>query len=123
MKNVRIYNGNDLQQEALQKLFAVADRVHLCKDKTLKLDWLKLQSVEHFQNMNFIEPGITRYESAYDAFINYMNILSDFLERVAEQYPITIENEELNELLTQIDNQNKQITKLESEVKKLRAKK
>lgn len=122
MKNVRIYNGNDLQQEALQKLFAVADRVHLCKDKTLKNDWLRLQSIEHFQNMNHIEPGVTRYESAYDAFINYMNVLSDFLERVAEQYPITIDNEELNELLTQINAQEKTIKSLEAENKKLKDK-
>ena len=41
-KDLSIYNGNDLQQEALQKLYAVADRVHLCKHKQLKLDWLIL---------------------------------------------------------------------------------
>ena len=35
-KDLSTYNGNDLQQEALNKLYAVAERVHLCQDKQLK---------------------------------------------------------------------------------------
>ena len=46
-----------------------------------------------------------------------MNILSDFLQRVEEQYPTTIENEELNELLKTIQNQEKEIAKLEKQLK------
>ena len=116
-KDLSIYNGNDLQQEALQKLFAVAERVHLCKDKQLKHDWLLLQDVNYMHYMNHIDQGATHYESAYDAFINYMNILSDFLQRVDEQYPTTIENEELNELLKTIQNQEKEIERLEKQLK------
>ena len=67
--------------------------------------------------MNHIDQGATQFESAYDAFINYMNILSDFLQRVEEQYPTTIENEELNELLKTIQNQEKEIAKLEKQLK------
>ena len=67
--------------------------------------------------MNHINAGNTHYESAYDAFINYMNVLSDFLQRVDEQYPTTIENEELNELLKTIQNQEKEIEKLEKQLK------
>lgn len=115
-KDLSIYNGNDLQQEALQKLFAVAERVHLCKDKQLKHDWLLLQDVNYMHYMNHIDQGATHYESAYDAFINYMNILSDFLQRVDEQYPTTIENEELNELLKTIQNQEKEIERLEKQL-------
>jgi alpha-amylase len=63
------------------------------------------------------------YETAYDAFMNYMNILADFLERVEAQYPTTIENEELNELLKTITSQEKEIEKLEVEIKKLKTKK
>ena len=115
-KDLSIYNGNDLQQEALQKLFAVAERVHLCKDKQLKHDWLLLQDVNYMHYMNHIDQGATHYEFAYDAFINYMNILSDFLQRVDEQYPTTIENEELNELLKTIQNQEKEIERLEKQL-------
>jgi alpha-amylase len=72
--------------------------------------------------MNHIDQGCTHYESAYDAFINYMNILSDFLQRVDEQYPTTIENEELNELLKTINNQEEEIKKLEEQIKALKKK-
>lgn len=116
-KDINIYTGNDLQNEAIQKLFAVAERVHLCKDKQLKHDWLLLQDFNYLHYMNHIDQGATYYESAYDAFINYMNILSDFLQRVDEQYPTTIENEELNELLKTIQNQEKEIEALEKQLK------
>jgi alpha-amylase len=117
-KDLSIYTGNDLQQEALNKLYAVAERVHLCQDKALKTNWLRLQDVNYFHYMNHIDQGETQYESAYDAFINYMNILSDFLQTVEEQYPTTIENEELNELLKTIRNQEEEIQKLNEKLKK-----
>ena len=117
-KDLSIYTGNDLQQEAIHKLFAVAERVHLCQDKALKTNWLRLQDVNYLHNMNHIDQGETQYESAYDAFINYMNILSDFLQTVEEQYPTTIENEELNELLKTIRNQEEEIQALNEKLKK-----
>lgn len=122
-KDLAAYNGNDLQQEAISKLYAVAERVHLCQDKRLQRDWLLLQSIDHLHFMNHIDAGNTNYESAYDAFTNYMNVLADFLQLVDEQYPTTIENEELNELLTTINNQEKEIVRLEGEIKKLRKRK
>jgi alpha-amylase len=117
-KDLSVYAGNDLQQEAIHKLFAVAERVHLCQDKNLKTNWLRLQDVNYLHNMNHIDQGETQYESAYDAFINYMNVLSDFLQSVEEQYPTTIENEELNELLKTIRNQEEEIQALNEKLKK-----
>lgn len=117
-KDLSVYVGNDLQQEAVQKLYAVAERVHLCQDKNLKTNWLRLQDVNYLHYMNHIDQGETQFESAYDAFINYMNILSDFLQTVEEQYPTTIENEELNELLKTIRNQEEEIQKLQAKLKK-----
>jgi len=117
-KDLSVYAGNDLQQEAIHKLFAVAERVHLCQDKSLKTNWLRLQDVNYLHYMNHIDQGETQFESAYDAFINYMNILSDFLQTVEEQYPTTIENEELNELLKTIRNQEEEIQALQAKLKK-----
>ena len=117
-KDLSIYNGNDLQQEAINKLYAVTERVHLCQSKSLKTNWLRLQDVNYLHYMNHIDQGETQFESAYDAFINYMNILSDFLQTVEEQYPTTIENEELNELLKTIRNQEEEIQKLNEKLKK-----
>ena len=121
-KDISVFSGNDLQQEALQKLYAVAERVHLCEDKMLKTDWLQLQDVNSFHYMNHIDRGYSNFDSAYDAFINYMNILSDFLQRVEEQYPTTIENEELNSLLKTIHNQEKEINLLNEKIKQLKKK-
>ncbi len=122
-KDLNPWIGNDLQQEALQKLYAVGERVRMCTDKSLLLDWLFLQTTDHFRYMNHKDAWGTHYETAYDAFMNYMNVLADFLQRVDEQYPTTIDNEELNALLKTINSQEKTIEILEVELKKLRARK
>ncbi|MDD4922747.1 MAG: alpha-amylase, partial [Bacteroidales bacterium] len=49
------------------------------------------------------------------------NVLSDFMMRVKAQFPSSVDNEELNSLLTTIQNQEETITKLESDLKVLRA--
>lgn len=122
-KDIKAWTGNDLQQEALNKLYAVSERVHLCNDKPLQRDWLLLQSSNHFRYLSHRDAWGSPYESAYDAFINYTNVLADFLERVDAQYPTTIDNEELNELLKTINNQEKEIAALEKDLKKIRSRK
>jgi alpha-amylase len=122
-KDLSVWTGNDLQQEALNKLYAVSERVHLCKDKPLKRDWLMLQTADNFRFMSHTATLGTYYESPYEAFTNYMNVLADFLERVDAQYPATIENEELNELLKTINNQDNEIEALEKEVERLKIRK
>ena len=117
------WTGNDLQLEALHKLYGVSERVRLCNDKPLQHDWLMLQSTDHFRYMSHKDAYGTYYESPYEAFMNYMNVLADFLERVDAQYPTTIENEELNELLKTIDHQEREIEALEDELKKVKARK
>ena len=49
-----------------------------------------------------------------------MNVLADFIVRVEEQYPLSIENEELNSLLTTIRNQATEIEVLNKEVASMR---
>jgi len=117
------WTGNDLQQEALNKLYAVSERVQMCTDKPLLLDWLILQSSDHFRYMSHKDAYGTNYDTPYEAFMNYMNVLADFLERVDAQYPTTIENEELNELLKTINQQEKEIESLENELTKVRSRK
>ena len=58
--------------------------------------------------------GLNRgiYESPFDAFTNYMNILGDFIKRVDSLYPVDIDNEELNALLTTIQIQGAEIEEL-----------
>jgi alpha-amylase len=111
-KDLSTFTGNDLQQEALRQLYSVAERVRLCADVTLRRDWLLLQDVTYMSDMQYTSGGRNGFESPYDAFINYTNILSDFLQRVEEQYPTSIENEELTGLLKTIHNQELEIAEL-----------
>lgn len=122
-KDLSAWTGNDLQHEALNKLYAVTERVRMVKDKPLKHNWLLIQATDNFRYMSHADAYGTPYSSPYEAFTNYMNILADFLSLVDEQYPTTIENEELNALLKTINNQDKEIQKLEEELKKARARK
>lgn len=120
-RDVSAWKGNDLQNEALGKLYGVAERVSLCDDRRLKQDWEYLQSSDHFFYMSTRNMGFSPYDSPFAAFINYMNVLADFLVRVEEQYPESIDNEELNSLLLTIRNQASEINSLNKEVKTLRA--
>ena len=114
--------GNVLQQEAFRKLTEIGERVRLGDDRRIKQDWAYLQSSDHFYYMStkhFGKGGFSPYDNPYDAFNNYMNVLSDFTVRVNAQFPDSIENEELNSLLTTIKNQGKEIEELQKELEKL----
>ncbi|GBU07789.1 alpha-amylase [Bacteroidales bacterium] len=119
-KDLSAWQGNILQNEAISKLYSVGERVRLCNDRRLRQDWVYLQISDHFHYMStkiFPGPSVySPYDNAYDAFSNYMNVLSDFIARVNAQYPTSIDNEELNALLTTIHNQGLEINILEKEV-------
>lgn len=119
--------GNKLQNEAFNKLYSVAERVRLCTDRRLKQDWWYLQGSDHFYYMSTkhmadgaVHSLFSPYETPFQAFTNYMNVLADFIVRVEEQYPLSIENEELNSLLTTIRNQATEIETLNKEVNSMR---
>lgn len=119
--------GNKLQNEAFNKLYSVAERVRLCTDRRLKQDWTYLQASDHFfymstkhMNDGAVHAMFSPYETPFQAFTNYMNVLADFIVRVEEQYPLSIENEELNSLLTTIRNQATEIEALNKEVVSMR---
>ncbi|MDE5734829.1 MAG: glycoside hydrolase family 57 protein [Duncaniella sp.] len=119
--------GNQLQNEAFQKLYSVSERVRLCEDRRLKQDWYYLQSADHFfymstKNMHdgSVHSQFSPYDTPFDAFTNYMNVLADFIVRVEEQYPMSIDNEELNSLLTTIRNQEREIEVLNKEAESMR---
>ena len=118
--------GNVMQREAFDKLYSVAERVHLCEDRRIKQDWDYLQASNNFRFMTTKNSGVGLnrgiYESSFDAFTNYMNILGDFISRVNSLYPVDVDNEELNPLLTTIRNQGIEIEELRKELEKAEAK-
>jgi alpha-amylase len=129
-KDLSAWLGNPLQNEAFEKIYSIGKRVRMIKDRSILQDWLYLQTSDHFFYMSTkrasngaVHQHFSPYESPFDAFTNYMNILSDFIKRVNAQFPTSIDDEELNALLTTIKNEEATIMKLESELKALRAKK
>lgn len=123
-KDISAWCGNELQDEALSKLYGLAERIHMASDPLLKIDWQRLQDASHFFFMatKYYSNGAVMgkqspYDSPYEAFMNYMNILSDFIERVNSLFPTGIENEELNALLKTIYNQEQEISQLKKQLK------
>jgi len=118
--------GNAMQREAFNKLYSVADRLLIADDPRINQDWDYLQASNNFRFMTTkpsnvgLDRGI--YSGPFDAFTNYMNILGDFINRVNALYPLEIENEELNSLLTTIRNQGDEIEMKDKEITRLKAK-
>ena len=125
-RDVSTWLGNPMQREAFNKLYSVADRVMISNDPRINQDWDYLQASNNFRFMTTkpsnvgLDRGI--YSSPFDAFTNYMNILGDFISRVKSLYPMDIDNEQLNSLLTTIKNQGDEIEMKEKEIERLQTK-
>ena len=123
-RDCSVWLGNQMQREAFNKLYSVADRLLIAKDPRLLQDWDYLQASNNFRFMTtkpsnwWIDRGI--YDGAFDAFTNYMNILGDFISRVRTLYG-GIDNEELENMLTTITNQGKEIETKTKEIERLQA--
>ncbi|MDR0757245.1 MAG: glycoside hydrolase family 57 protein [Tannerella sp.] len=116
-KDCSSWLGNVLQQEAFRKINEISERVRLCQDRRILQDWTYLQSSDHFYYMNTKHYNMfSPYDNPYDAFNNYMNVLSDFILRVEAQYPSSVDNEELHSLLTMIKNQSEEIERLQKQL-------
>lgn len=88
-RDLTAWLGNEMQQEAFNKLYDLAPKVGRINDPDIRKDWSYLQVSDHLYYMStkFFSDGAVHsyfnpYASPYDAFINYMNILSDFSIRV-----------------------------------------
>jgi len=88
-RDITAWLGNELQNEAFSKCYAIADKVLASDDAKLMREYLKLQESDHFYYMctKFFSDGAVHnyfnpYDTPYEAFINYMNVLSDFTIRV-----------------------------------------
>ena len=125
-RDISCWLGNVMQREAFDKLYSVAERVRICTDRRIKQDWSYMQASNNFRFMTTKQTGIWLnrgiYDSPFDAFTNYMNILGDFISRVNSLYPAEMDNEELNALLTTIKNQGVELEALQKENDKLQAK-
>ena len=117
--------GNGMQREAFNKLYQEAGRILACRDRRIKQDWDRLQACDNLHYITTKPTGVGMYrgfyESAYDAFTNYMNILGDFIKRVQDLFPVEVESDELNALYTTIHNQGEELEVKDKEIARLRA--
>ncbi len=88
-RDVTAWLGNELQQDAYNKLYDQAEKLSLLNDPVLWEDFGHLQESDHFYYMStkFFSDGevhsyFNPYNTPYEAFINYMNVLSDFIIRI-----------------------------------------
>ncbi len=88
-RDITTWLGNEMQNEAFNKLYDLEPLVAKCSDADILNDWNRLQTSDHFYYMStkwfsegVVKTRINPYNSPYDAFINYMNVLVDFEIRV-----------------------------------------
>ncbi len=87
-KDLNTWRGNDMQHDALNSCYALENAKKSINNEEMLYKWRVLQGAEHLQAMStkwFSNPIGAEYhnvyESPYDAYINYMNILSDITLR------------------------------------------
>ncbi len=128
-RDLTAWLGNDLQNDAFNKLYSLTEKVSRCSDESIKTDWKYLQSSDHFYYMSTkilsdgeVHSYFNPYHSPYDAFINYMNILSDFELRVNSCAPESKKDIELANLTSIIYEKQKMIEKYEKELNRIKSK-
>ncbi len=89
-RDLTAWTGNDIQRDALRKIYALENDIMEINDKELTEIWRKLQTSDHFyymctkwSNDGDVHAYFSPYQSPYDAYIAYMNALSDLQLRVA----------------------------------------
>lgn len=94
-KDITGWLENELQNEAFEELFKIQPKVEALNDPELNEDYSRLQASDHFYYMrtklfsdNDYHRYVSPYETPYEAFINYMNVLSDFVARVEDMEKI-----------------------------------
>ena len=88
-RDLTAWLGNDLQNDAFDALYKLEPLIRLCRDKKLLQDWKYLQTSDHFYYMctKYFADGdvhmyFNHYDSPYEAYINFMNVLVDFEKRL-----------------------------------------
>jgi len=126
-RDLSAWLGNELQKEAFDKLYQLKDRMRNCTDATMLKDWDYLQTNDHFYYMctKFFSDGevhkyFNPYSTPYEAFINYMNVLSDFKIRLNAVVPKSAKDQEIANLKDLVNEKTKKLELTEIELKKVK---
>jgi alpha-amylase len=120
-RDLTAWLGNELQDEAFDKLYSLTDKISKIDNADIQRDWKLLQTSDHFYYMctkwfsdGDVHKYFNPYETPYDAFINFMNVLSDFIDRLKAFSEIESEGK------STIKSLEEQIKKYQAELKKLK---
>src|SRR3989344_1271727 len=88
-RDLTAWVGNPMQRAAIESLYSLEDNIIARNDHKLLEDWRRMQTSDHFYYMctkwfadGDVHAYFSPYESPYDAYIAYMNALSDLRLRV-----------------------------------------
>jgi alpha-amylase len=88
-RDLSAWLGNKMQQTSLQSIYQLESAIKQTRDKKLMDDWRKLQVSDHFYYMctkwfadGDVHKYFNPYDSPYDSFIAFMNVLNDFVFRI-----------------------------------------
>ncbi len=84
-RDLSAWLGNKMQQEALREIYVLEQSVKATRNPELIDKWRRLQTSDHFYYMctkwfndGDVHKYFNPYDSPYEAFITFMNILNDF---------------------------------------------
>lgn len=90
-RDLTAWLGNSMQQEALRHLYDLEERILQTGDDSLLSDWRNLQTSDHVYYMctkwfndGDVHAYFSPYDSPYDAFLYFMNVLRDVRWRISE---------------------------------------
>ncbi|MFI3287350.1 MAG: glycoside hydrolase family 57 protein [Rikenellaceae bacterium] len=88
-RDLSAWLGNELQDEAFNKIYSIRDKVAELDDEDMCRVFGALQTSDHFYYMctkwfsdGDVHSYFNPYDSPYEAFMNYMNVFSDFAREV-----------------------------------------
>lgn len=88
-RDLSAWLGNEMQRDAFDSLLKLEQDVKDLLDRRLLNEWRTLQTSDHFYYMSTkkgsdgeVHAYFSPYPSPYEAFINYMNVLTDFALRI-----------------------------------------
>ncbi|MDR3559453.1 MAG: glycoside hydrolase family 57 protein, partial [Candidatus Pacebacteria bacterium] len=83
-RDLSAWLSNDMQREAMEKIYALEEEIKNINDDRLLEDWRRLQTSDHFYYMctkwwndGDVHKYFNPYDSPYDAFIAFINALND----------------------------------------------
>jgi alpha-amylase len=88
-RDLSAWLGNAMQSNALHELYKLEGALKEKGDVDLLTDWRRLQSSDHFYYMctkhwadGEVHRNLSPYESPYDSYINFMNVLDNVQSRL-----------------------------------------